>query len=444
MSVPTHDHSLEKQVLQVFMLNPAHRATYARYLGKEDFDHVHHQALWNAALCFYAEAPQFDVATLMAQLPLRFDGGWGKFGGPTYLPVEVLAPESWASPANAKQHVLSLKTFTRERLKARVANSLITGTDEESLQESLRALQSPIMVEEGRDQSSASAMADEALAGFEEVLRLKREGRQWAGLDCGFPAINDRLNGLCPGQLTVLAARPKIGKSTLSIQMALHLLRNQIRVGMISLEMTRRQVGDKLACMIADLDSVRQLRGDLDDAEVTRYVRALGTLHELPLQTWVKHRDIKDIAGVIRSNKEIELWIVDHLHRVTGREARASDHQHYGDVAQRLADLAVDTNKHIILVSQLNRECEDRPDKRPHMSDLRASGSIEEHAVNVLMIYRPGFYEDLRAKVRGDWHKYQQLMAEVQVICEATRFGVPGIDPLMWRSDRGVFAPMAA
>ena len=440
-----HNHELEKQVLQSFMLYPGRfRSLYAQHLQEADFDHAHHRALWVAAEHLFATVPDFDVMLLCTEIPLKYDGGWDSFGGAGYFTVEIMSPECWTSPTNTKLHIKNLKTLRRERDKVAFGQQLVAGTmDAESLQRAVIALQSPIMVEEGGNESSASAMADEALLGFSEVMRLKAEGRRWAGLDCGFPVLNDRLNGLCPGQLTVLAARPKVGKSTLAIQMALHLIRNTVRVGIVSLEMTRRQVGDKMACMISDLDSVRQQRGDLNDEEQAKYLRALGQLSELPISTWVRQRDIKDIAGLIRSNKEIDLWVVDHLHRVTGRGRGESDHQHYGEVAQRLADLAVDTNKHIILASQLNRDCEDRPDKKPQISDLRASGSIEEHAVNVLMIYRPGFYEDLRAKVRSDWSKYQQLIAEVQIICEATRFGVPGIDHLMWRSDRGVFAPIA-
>lgn len=432
---------LERTVLQAVITNRDHRASMLAHLGPLHFYDLRHRALWSILQDLHQELPTFDLPLCTARLQ---EGGLMEaVGGWSYYFDGICSDQCWGAPANIRVYIRKLRELAHRRRQQEIGALLANGEAGDRTSALAAELVEPAWVEEDPDQSGADVLAGAAVDSWERVLALKASGQRFAGLDCGFESINERLNGLCAGQLTVLAARPKIGKSTLAIQMALQVAQVEKKaVGFISLEMSREQIGSRAACILADLDSRLQQRGQLNLEEQERYTEGTKTLARLPFHTWFKGREIDAICAHIRQEKHIAFWVVDHLHKIVGHGE--TDHERYGSSAGELANMALEINSPILLLAQLNRLCEDRSDKRPEIGDLRASGSIEEHAVNVLMIYRPGAYEILRERAaKKSPELLGKTLTQVLMICEATRFGVAGVDELRWIPDRGIFSNLA-
>ena len=432
-----HDETLERCALQMCLNEAKTRPLLLAHLEPAHFYLQPHRALWQAIQRLQRDNPEWNAIIEGAGLVKQ--SGIDSL----YLIVTLQESNYWVAPATAKTLIRKLRELHRARRKVEIGMALADDIDPEQIPPLLAELETPVWAAEENKDSTPLHLAEVTRQDYLLAEELVASGRRWRGLDCGFPSINDRLKGLCPGQLTVLAARPKIGKSTLAIQMALAVAQREgVPVGIISLEMTREQVGAKLACLLADVDSQEQQAGRLAGMNREMYIQSMDDLEKLPIHVWVRERRIEEISARIRAEKEIRFWIVDHLHRIQGQGE--NDHIRYGSSAERLANLAVDTGTHILLPCQLNRACEERPDKMPEIGDLRASGSIEEHAVNVLLIYRPGFYQVLREKAKTDPMALDLLMRDVRLLTEATRFGVPGEDHREWIGNRGTFVDNAA
>ena len=293
-----------------------------------------------------------------------------------------------------------------------------------------------------------STVLDATRADYEAAHERHLQGIPYAGIDLGFREVNDFLNGACPEEMTVGAARPSIGKTTLFWQLALHAARNGSRVAGISLEMSRRQVGGLLLRLQAGLRPEGLRKGNLSDEAVQRMGVADGELRAMPI-TVVDQvpMDIDQVRATmlgIEAMGHVDLWVIDYLQLITND---ASDGQ-LDIISRVLKTLTLELSTHVFLLSQLNRDCERRSDKRPSMADLRGSGGIEQNANNVVMIHRPGFYPELirecrrRAKENGNdaGDAVAKLIGHVELIFTKTRNGPTGeTKGVAWNRDRARF-----
>ena len=290
----------------------------------------------------------------------------------------------------------------------------------------------------GKD-AAFTVMAEVMCEVTNAVDEAKTSSRRWAGLDTGFECINDKLNGLCAAELTVIGARPSIGKTTLCLQIAMAAAeREGVGVGIFSLEMSRRQLGQRMVSIKGEINLFRLRRGQLTEDEWMDYARVVGSLAQLPIY-------IDDTSGLhvdqargrmerLARRHDIGLWIFDHLHLMRGTGGSENESLNY--VSRGLKNLSRDFDVPVVALSQLNREVESRPDRRPRLSDLRASGGIEQDADNVLLIHRPGFYQDLLKASRDP----EGLARSVEISAEKTRFGMTGVVDLVWLPERACFA----
>ena len=200
---------------------------------------------------------------------------------------------------------------------------------------------------------------------------------------------------------------------------------------LLTTEMTQRQIGSRMACILAGIDPLRQQHGQLSAYDRERFVHAVSEYALLPINVFGDARSMPEIERRLRQDEGAGLWVIDHLHRIQGSPSKSS-HERLTDFVFRIKDLALELEVPILLLAQLNRNVEARTDKKPQLGDLRESGAIEEHADNVIMIYRPGHYRDLRDRGFAE--------TEVLILAEKTRFGPVGTFPLVWVPDRAMFA----
>lgn len=439
------DHALEAEVLGTLLLLSAHPSFQQEcldLLSADCFDHIHHRALFSVLGALGAQGTPMCIEGVHHHFHanpagLLAIGGIGAFA--------QLTANSSGMGRNLKGHIRNLRRLAKERRTREIGMELLHPAQ---LNGRLTVLADELRQpywQEPEPSCTAEDVMNEAIEAHNRAKALADQGRTFAGLDTGFEMLNDALNGLCPGELTVLGARPSIGKTTLALQMAVNVAKqDKVKVGIVSLEMTRTQMGTRIACIEASLNPEKQRKGLLTDQEAERFVEATKVIARLPMCFYCEDRTIEGIAERIRREKDVALWIVDHLHRIVGGTAER-DHERLGGYAHALADLAVTSQKHILLVSQLNRGSEDKADHRPQISDLRGSGSIEEHAVNVLLLHRPGFYTDMREQFKGKGKEAElaALIGVAEIHAEKLRFGLVGMRDLAWDQHTASFKNLA-
>lgn len=444
-----HDTELERAVLGLALRgDPA--CLLALVEDEQLFYDPRHQLLHDALVNLTRESAALDLSTVTHHLIAT--GELEQAGGPIYL--AQLATRDADVPATFPRHLRILRRQAMQRQAYRqhltFAGEILNAPDPESVFDAhLNSLLETRVHHESLE--SLEDLAGQVRSLHDEARTLALTGREYAGLDCGFPAINRALNGLCPGELTVIAGRTAMGKTTLALQMAYAVARTGTPVGLISLEMTGAQVYRRLAHFASQVDPDLERRGQLQPVDNEAFEQAVDRLQAWPLRILTGDRTVPAIRARIERLPEVRLWIVDHLHRLNGYE-KLPGHERYNRYAHELANLSVDKDIPLILVAQLNRDCEDRPNKMPNLSDLRASGGIEEHAVNVLLLYRPAYYQELVEKFRREVSKAGANSVEIEgkmggffrkalALVEKTRFGPTLTANLAWSPSLAIFEP---
>jgi replicative DNA helicase len=230
------------------------------------------------------------------------------------------------------------------------------------------------------------------------ALEARREG-DFLGVRSRFPELDDRLSGLQPGQMIVLAARPSVGKTTFALNVARHAATENdppTGVAIFSLEMPKDQLALNVAASQAQVDAHKIRRGTLTMEERARFAEAAGTLASAPMfiddTPGMSALQIRAKARRLKAAHDIGLVVVDYMQLITAPQAE-SRQQEISQISMSLKRLARELEVPVIAISQLNRSVDAREDHRPRMSDLRESGSIEQDADVVLFLYREDYYD---------------------------------------------------
>lgn len=309
-------------------------------------------------------------------------------------------------------------------------------------------------VVERRAVSLDTAM-DDAIAGAEQASREEKP----LGISTGFASIDERIEGLEPGTLHVLAGRPGMGKSALGWQMAVAAARGGHGVLAVSLEMTAKELGRRALAAASGM-SVREIkRGWVGHGGAELLVRARKELAGLPLT-------IEDGSGLtaqqidlcVRSAKRkhgLELVLIDHLHivRPEDRDVRQGATWAVGRISGAMKRMAKQHRCAVLLLAQLNRQVEGRDDKRPGLADLRQAGDIEQDADTVSLLYRPEYYMGNSPERRdgegaekfekrlAEWHdRKARVRGKADLIVAKVRDGEPGTVPLNFHAETTSFS----
>lgn len=278
----------------------------------------------------------------------------------------------------------------------------------------------------------------------ERTQNAVRAGGRQTGLQTGFIDLDRKLGGLASGNLVILAGRPGMGKTALAINIATHVARRGTPVQFDSMEMSAEELGYRLLSDFTEIESdpiktgviYDPQRRPLNRAELDRIAQATLITRELPLwidaQGGLKIGQLCARARRVKRQRNIGLLVIDYLQLMAGgSNNRVAD---VTEITTGLKALAKDLEIPIVALSQLSRNVENRPDKRPQLSDLRESGSIEQDADIVLFVYREDYYlereepdgSDLQAKAK--WQaKLDKARGRAEVIVGKHRHGTTGI-----------------
>jgi replicative DNA helicase len=275
-------------------------------------------------------------------------------------------------------------------------------------------------------------IGDLLTATFERINELYTNQVKYRGIPTGFVDLDNMLGGLHHSDLIILAARPSMGKTSLALEIVKRVaLQQQIGVAVFSLEMSRDQLCDKLIASVSGIELRKIRSGQLEDSdnlnEFTKLGEAIGRLEEAPI--WIDDSgslnimELRTKARRLKSRHNIGLIVIDYLQLMSGKNYNYQGNrvQEVSDISRGLKMLAKELNIPVLALSQLSRGVEGREDKRPLLSDLRESGSIEQDADVVLFIHREEMYS-----------KDTKKKGIAEILISKHRNGETGVVELAW------------
>ena len=433
LRVPPQSIEAEQAVLGGLMLAPDAYDRVADLLEEGDFYRRDHQVIWRAVKHLAKKNRPYDAVTIGEFFDKQKMGEL--VAGGAYL-VELASTTPSAANIRAYAEIVADKARLRRVIEVgtRLVNDGFQPDGRDSV-EIIGQAQTSIGQLLNSQPCELESIAPVMVQVFEDMQERYNRGGGIDGMATGYTDFDEILNGLSPG-LYILAGRPKQGKTTLAQNIAEYVaLVHKKPVAIFSLEMQAKAIGNRMLSSIGDVDADRVRRGTLDDADwanvtaAIRRIRGAEIFISRPRDARVEH--IIAQARRQHAKKPLGLIVIDYLQLIaTSGNNKAQD---LGDVTRALVMLAHELGVAVLLLSQLNRKLEDRPDKRPLPSDLRDSGAIEQDADAVILIYRDETY-----------HKDSRWKGTAEIIVPLQRNGPPGECRLLYRPDRFRFENLPA
>ena len=389
--VPPHNLEAEESVLGSMMLSAEAIADVIEIAKPEDFYRSSHRQIYESLLSIYGRGEPVDAITAVEELKRR--AILEDVGGPLRIHELVERVPTPASAAYYARIVSELALLRRLIHAAADIMEMAYAVPEDPQHAADQAEAMVYAVSRRHDQEEVvpvRALVDQAMVDLENI---QQRDSAYAGVPTGFRDLDTLLSGLQKGNLLVVAARPGVGKSSFVTNLARNVaVDSRVAVAMFSLEMSRWEIGMRLLCGDAKVpwDRVRAGRVGADDW--SRIVEAAETLHDAPLYIVdsgnVTIVDIRAKARRLRQQHQLGLVIVDYLQLMSHHGRVENRQQEIAEISRSLKLLAKELDIPVIAVSQLNRQVENRSDKRPQLSDLRESGAIEQDSDIVMFIHR--------------------------------------------------------
>ncbi|HUC34486.1 MAG TPA: replicative DNA helicase [Gaiellaceae bacterium] len=398
--VPPQNRDAEESVLGAMMLSPGAIAAVSEILTSDgrEFYRESHAKIYRAALGLYAKGEPVDAITLADELDER--GELENVGGKLRIhELASLAPTT----ANAHHYAQIVRETATLRGLIRAGGEIAQlGWDRPGETTELvdQAEQIVFDLSQQRTRGEFSHIEELLKESFERITALYESGADVTGVPSGFRDIDRITSGFQEGNLVIVAARPSMGKSALGLCMAANLgVRKGVPVALFTLEMSKSEVTQRLMCSEAKVESQRLRTGKLAADDWPRLTAACDKLAKAPIYVddtgSITMMEIRSKARRLKQkHPELGLIIVDYLQLMTSGTNAENRVQEVSQISRSLKVLARDLGVPIIALSQLSRAVEQRHDKRPILSDLRESGSLEQDADIVCFIYRDEYYND--------------------------------------------------
>ncbi len=396
--VPPQNLDAERALLGALLLSRDAVAAVAEVIpGPEIFYRPAHAHIYDAVAVLTVRGEAADPITVAEELRRR--DLLEAIGGPAAL-VELQAEAPGTANATHYARIVRDHAVLRRLIGAAGAISETAFGMPDDVRKAVDEAESlvfDIARHEGED--SSARLKDLLSATLERIEELYERGSEITGTPTGFLDLDDMTAGLQPGNLVVLGARPAMGKTALALGMATNAaMRGGRSVLLFSLEMSKVELSQRMLCAEARVDSKRVRNGNLTDHDWTALTNAVGRLAEAEI--WIDDNpntnimEIRSKARRLRSEVgDLGMVVVDYIQLMTGRSNAESRQVEVAEISRGLKLLARELECPVVALAQLNRGLEQRADKRPMLSDLRESGSLEQDADVVMFIYREEQYE---------------------------------------------------
>ena len=395
---PPQDLPAEQSVLGGMMLSKDAIADVVEVLRPGDFYRPAHEAVYDCVLDLYGRGEPADPITVAAELERR--GELRRVGGAPYLHT-LIATVPTAANAGYYAEIVAEKAILRRLVEAgtRIVQLGYSGSDGSEVNEIVDRAQASIYeVTERRTSEDYVALEELLQPTMDEIDAIASRGGSSLGVPTGFADLDEVTNGLHPGQMIIVAARPGVGKSTLGLDWARSCsVKHGMTSVIFSLEMSRTEIVMRMLSAEARIRLQDMRSGRMTDDDWTRLARRMSEISEAPVfiddSPNMTMMEIRAKARRLKQRNDLKLIVVDYLQLMTSGKRVESRQQEVSEFSRQLKLLAKELEVPVIAISQLNRGPEQRTDKRPMLADLRESGSLEQDADLVLLIHRPDAWE---------------------------------------------------
>ena len=385
----------EQSLLGSILIDPEALIRVSPIVRPEDFYRETHETIYEAALELHERRQPADFVTLRDALQQR--GLLEMVGGTAYLTTLV---NSVPTSAHAEYYaqIVQRTALLRRLIEAATQITGIAFEPTDDAEETIdRAEQILFAVAERRHSRDLTPISQVIARYYDRIQMLAENKGQTFGIPTNFGLLDTLLGGLQPSDLIILAARPSMGKTALALTIATQAAKRQhAHVALFSLEMSAEQLVQRLLSAETGIESQRLRIGDVKEEEWPLIVQAASTLSDT--QIFIDDSASLSVMGMrskarrIHSQFGLDLIVVDYLQLMEGDRRSENRVQEISNISRGLKGLARELNVPVLALSQLSRAVEARQDKRPQLSDLRESGSIEQDADVVLFIYRDAMY----------------------------------------------------
>lgn len=393
--MPPHHIDIEKVILGALIFNSQSFYDVQEFFFPELFYKEEHVHVAEAIINLRNQNKAVDMLSIVAWLKSK--GVLELVGGAYY--VSSLTNGVFGASGNLAEKVLLLNEAWIKREMIRHSSLIIKEAYEDGADafDVIAATESAL--NDVLKRVMVSKTADAMACQFEllnHIAKIEATQGEVIGVPTGFIEVNKITGGWQKSDLIILAARPGMGKTSLALNFCQSALNSQMPVLVFSLEMSKMQLYARMCSQATSIPLEKFLKKTMDEGEKAVFRKESGTLANMPLyiddRGGVDIQYIKTKARKEKRDKKIELIVIDYLQLIAVKENKKSTNDQIAEISKGLKNLAKELDIPVICLSQLSRDVEKRPDKRPQLSDLRDSGAIEQDADMVMFIYRPEYY----------------------------------------------------
>jgi len=413
--IAPHSQELEEAALSAVLQDPQEAMPVAlEFLTRDSFYYEPHAVIWEACVVLHRKGVPPDPLSVISELKSREQLDLA--GGESFI-YQLLAAVPNASAIETHSVLLHEKFLLRSLISE--CNDIIKRAYEQGqdVQELLDAAERKILQIDQGLASGRFADLDAAIRTFldsfetEEITEqdgtVRTTLKKSRGIPTGYADLDKVLGGLKKGDLIIVAARPGVGKTALVLNIAHNMALEGKRIGLFSLEMGKEQLAMRLLAMSTQIPSDRIDQGDFTEDQLTRLSDAYQELANLPIfiddTSTLNIRSLRNRCRRLFSQQKVDIIMLDYLQLMEGMRPGGDMGrvQEVSEISRGLKQIARELNIPIIACSQLSRQVEHRQSRRPMLSDLRESGSIEQDADVVMLMYREDYYEKQKGETFG-------------------------------------------
>jgi replicative DNA helicase len=391
-----HNLEAERSVLGAVLLRNDVINQAMELVKPNDFFRDAHRVIFDKMITLSEHGVAIDLVTLKEELSRS--GQLDEIGGPAYIASLV---DGRPRVSNIEHYAGIVKEKATRRSLIFAANKILSSayTGEEEASELVdEAERSVFEIADGSIRSGFVSLSQLVHAGFQTIEKLQEHRGLVTGVPTGFEQLDEMTSGLQPADLIIVAARPSMGKTSFTLNIAQHVgTRSDMTVGFFSLEMSKEQLFMRLLTAEARIDAHRFRSGYLTEQDYGRLTTALATLDSAKVfiddTASIGVLEMRAKARRLKAEHGLHLLVVDYIQLMQGRGRFENRQQELASISRALKGLAKELHVPIVALSQLSRAPDSRADHRPQLSDLRESGALEQDADVVMFIYREDQYE---------------------------------------------------
>ena len=448
--IPPNDKDAEQAVLGAVFLSQDALIEAMEYVEAEDFYQHANQLVFQAMMNLNDEEEPVDVVTVQNELDRL--NQIEDIGGVSYL-AELASAVPTAANTTYYAKIVKNKSTLRRLINAATGIVQRSFEEDEDVDSIIDLSEKEIMdVSENRNHKGFRRISDVVKSSFEEIDKLYDQDSDVTGLSTGYKDLDAMTTGFHKDELIILAARPGVGKTAFALNLAQNAAtKSNATVAIFSLEMGAESLVNRMLCSEGSIDANALRTGKLDENQWNSLVVAMGSLSRTNVYIddtpGIKMAEIRSkCRRLLKESGNLDLVIIDYLQLIegTGQENRQ---QEVSVISRNLKKLAKELHVPIIALSQLSRGVEARQDKRPMLSDIRESGSIEQDADIVAFLYRDDYYRDEEGDDNNNSEPQEEPedpdVGEVEVIISKNRSGPRGTAKLLFVKSYNKFSSIA-